>query len=230
MPDNLIQEPTVSRTMQPDAIEAASFAIIDRELRQRLTPDHPRHPDNLSGTERALLYRMIHTSADFAYADSLWLSVGVLDHSLCLLRERPVIVTDTGMAAAGINKAKLQLLGGEVHCYISDPEVAEAARSHGLTRASVSMDQSLKLAGTGRPIIYAIGNAPTALLRLHELITAGRLQPDLIIGVPVGFVHVVEAKEMIRQLAVPAILTRGRKGGSAIAAAIVNALMAAAIH
>lgn len=227
MPDPMTL--TGCRIVQPEAIERESFAMIEQELRDRLPPDHPRHPDHLSRTERSVLYRVIHTSADFDYVDNLWLSDGVLPASLQILRARPVIVTDTGMAAAGVNKDSLQKLGGEIHCYIADTDVADLARDKGVTRAAVCMDKSLAIAGQGRSLIYAIGNAPTALIQLHELIRSGRLVPDLIIAVPVGFVNVVEAKELIRRLSVPSIIARGRKGGSNVAAAICNALMREAL-
>jgi len=213
------------RTIQPEAIEAERFAIIEHELRQRLPADHPRHPDHLSRRERAVLFRVIHTSADFDYVENLWLSEGVLDMSCQMLAARPIIVSDTNMAAAGINKTRLLHGGGEVLCLMNDPDVALAARKMGVTRAMICMDRSLELAGQGRPLIYAIGNAPTALLRLAELVRTGRLQPDLIIAAPVGFVNILEAKDQIRQLGMPAIITLGRKGGSHIAAAIVNALV-----
>ena len=132
------------------------------------------------------------------------------------------IVTDTQMAKAGINKTILARLGGQVHCFMSDPEVAAEAKERGVTRAVVSMERAAKL---DKPCIFAIGNAPTALISLHDQIQAGDLHPALIIGVPVGFVNVVESKEMILPLDVPYIVARGRKGGSNVAAAICNALL-----
>jgi precorrin-8X/cobalt-precorrin-8 methylmutase len=138
------------------------------------------------------------------------------------LRNGACIVTDTQMAKAGINKKTLAKFGGEVYCFISDEDVAETAKENGTTRATASMD---KAAALGKPLIFAIGNAPTALVRLYELIQEKKLQPELIIGVPVGFVNVVQSKELILETDVPVIVARGRKGGSNIAACICNALL-----
>ena len=137
--------------------------------------------------------------------------------------EGACIVTDTQMAKAGINKKKLAEYGGEVYCFMSDEDVAKKAKESGTTRASISMDKAAELA---KPLIFAIGNAPTALVRLYELIQEGKVKPQLIIGVPVGFVNVVQSKELILSLPdIPYIVARGRKGGSNIAACIVNALL-----
>ena len=125
-------------------------------------------------------------------------------------------------SSSGINKKSLQLAGGEAHCFISDEDVAQAAKEQGTTRASVCVDKAARL---GRPLIYAVGNAPTALIRLYELIRQGTFRPELIIGVPVGFVNVVQSKELIMQTDVPYIVAKGRKGGSNVAAAICNALL-----
>ena len=132
------------------------------------------------------------------------------------------IVTDTQMAKAGINKTALGKLGGEVHCFMSDEDVAQEAKQRGVTRATVCMERGAAL---GKPCIFAIGNAPTALISLHEQIQEGTLNPALIVGVPVGFVNVVESKELILGTHVPHIVARGRKGGSNVAAAICNALL-----
>ena len=132
------------------------------------------------------------------------------------------VVTDTNMAKAGINKVSLGKYGGSVHCFMADADVAEAARLHGTTRASESMK---KAAAMGEPFLYAIGNAPTALVTLYDLMQEGQVKPELIIGVPVGFVNVVQSKELIMSSDVPYIVARGRKGGSNIAACIVNALL-----
>ena len=132
------------------------------------------------------------------------------------------VVTDTNMAKAGINKVSLGKYGGSVHCFMADPDVAEAAKLHGTTRASESMK---KAAAMGEPFLYAIGNAPTALVTLYDLMQEGQVKPELIIGVPVGFVNVVQSKELIMSSDVPYIVARGRKGGSNIAACIVNALL-----
>ena len=200
--------------MRPQDIENKSMEIIERELGDRAS----------SWPERELLVvkRCIHTSADFDYADNLMFSPGAVDTALNALKRGVTIVTDTSMAAAGINKRSASALGVEVRCFISDPDVAEEAKRRGVTRSAVCME---KAAALGRPVIAAVGNAPTALIRLRELADQGLFRPELIIGVPVGFVNVVEAKEMILETDIPHIVAKGRKGGSNIAAAIVNALL-----
>ena len=138
------------------------------------------------------------------------------------LRGGADVVTDTTMAQAGINKKALEKLGGRARCFIADADVAAAAKARGVTRSRVSMEKAARLE---RPLIFAIGNAPTALMAICDLVRAGRLKPEIVIGVPVGFVNVVEAKEALMQLPVPYIVARGRKGGSTVAAAIVNAAL-----
>lgn len=195
----------------PADIEARSFEIIRSEL------PHPV-PEELA----PVIIRAIHTSADFEYADSLCFSEGVMDIARKALKNGATIVTDTNMALAGINKGALEKLGCRKICFMADPEVAAAAKEKGFTRAAASVDKAASING---PLIYAVGNAPTALVRLYEKISSGEMKPDLIIGVPVGFVNVVQAKELIMTAGVPYIVARGRKGGSNVAAAIVNALM-----
>lgn len=199
-------------TLGPMEIEARSFQIITELLGDR-TFDPAIAP---------VVKRVIHTSADFDYADNLVFSPRAVQIGIDALRGGCDIVTDTQMARAGINKTILARLGGEVHCFMSDPDVAREAKERGVTRAIVSMEHAARLP---KPCIFAIGNAPTALISLHELIEAGKLSPALIIGVPVGFVNVVESKELILASDVPHIVARGRKGGSNIAAAICNALL-----
>lgn len=195
----------------PADIEARSFEIIRSEL------PHPV-PEDLA----PVIIRAIHTSADFEYADSLCFSEGVMDITRKALKNGATIVTDTNMALAGINRGALEKLGCRKICFMADPEVAAAAKKNGFTRAAASVDKAASING---PLIYAVGNAPTALIRLYEKISSGEMKPDLIIGVPVGFVNVVQAKELIMTAGVPYIVARGRKGGSNVAAAIVNALM-----
>ena len=166
--------------------------------------------------------RCIHTSADFDYAQNLCFSEGVAEKALNALKSGVSIVTDTQMAKAGINKKSLSRFGGEVLCFMADEDIAKAAKENGTTRAVASME---KAASLEKPFIFAIGNAPTALVRLYELTEDGLIKPELIIGVPVGFVNVVQSKELIMQTEVPYIVARGRKGGSNIAACIVNALL-----
>lgn len=198
--------------IKPMDIEKRSFEMITE-----LLGDRKLDPEN-----ELVIKRVIHTSADFDYADNLVFSEHVVSRGIEALRGGCDIVTDTQMAKAGINKTILGKLGGEVHCFMSDPDVAAEAKARGITRAIVSMERAAKLE---KPCIFAIGNAPTALVSLHELILNKKIDPALVIGVPVGFVNVVESKEMILELPVPHIVARGRKGGSNVAAAICNALL-----
>ena len=195
----------------PMDIERRSFEIIESEL------PHPLDPQLAP-----IIKRVIHTTADFSFADSLCFSPGAVEKALAAIRDGACIVTDTNMGKAGVNKSALAKHGGEVFCFMADEDVRLAARDNGTTRAVASMD---KAAALGRPTIFAIGNAPTALIRLYELIKEGKLSPALIIGVPVGFVNVVQSKELIMTTDVPYIVARGRKGGSNVAAAICNALL-----
>ena len=200
-------------TCRPMDIEARSFEIITE-----LLGDRKLDPENAPVIKRA-----IHTTADFDYADNLVFSPHAVQAGLEALRSGCDIVTDTQMARAGINKTILGKLGGEVHCFMSDPDVAAEAKERGITRAIVSMEKAARLS---KPCIFAIGNAPTALIAIKELMEAGKLHPALIIGVPVGFVNVVESKEEIIESALaPYIVARGRKGGSNVAAAICNAML-----
>ncbi|MDO5415560.1 MAG: precorrin-8X methylmutase [Lachnospiraceae bacterium] len=198
----------------PGEIEKRSFAIIGEELRQRgiLLPK-----DQEMVTKRA-----IHTSADFDYAHTLTYSPDAVEVMKELLRQGADIVTDTNMALAGINKKVLAGLGGQAHCFMADEEVAAIARERGATRAAVSMERA---AAIEKPVIFAIGNAPTALIQLYEMLESRRYRPAFIIGVPVGFVNVEAAKELILKTDVPHIINRGRKGGSNVAAAICNAVL-----
>ena len=197
----------------PGDIEKRSFEIISRELGER----------RLKAENEAVIKRVIHTTADFDYADTLVFSPHVVNNTVEILRQGGVtLVTDTRMAFSGISKPALAKLGGQIHCFMSDEDVARMAKQQGTTRAVASMDKACMLSGN---LIFAIGNAPTALIRLYELIGENRIKPRLIIGVPVGFVNVVEAKELIMQTEIPYIVARGRKGGSKVAAAIVNALL-----
>lgn len=199
--------------VKPMDIEKRSFEMITEELGDDLSL--------IPGTE-LIVKRCIHTSADFDYAQNLCFSENAVEKALAAIREGACIVTDTRMAQSGINKRVLSRYGGEVYCFISDEDVSAAAKEKGATRASASMD---KAAALGKKLIFAIGNAPTALVRLYELIEEGKLNPELIIGVPVGFVNVVQSKELIMKADVPYIVARGRKGGSNIAACICNALL-----
>ncbi|MFA7067711.1 MAG: precorrin-8X methylmutase, partial [Acidaminococcaceae bacterium] len=166
--------------------------------------------------------RVIHTSADFDYVRTLLFSDDVVNKALAALKAGVTIVTDTNMACTGINKQGLTKLGGKAVCFMADTDVAERAKKAGSTRAAACMEKACSIAG---PLIVAVGNAPTALVRLDELVKEGKINPVLVIGVPVGFVNVVESKEIIMKTGVPYIVARGRKGGSNVAAAICNALI-----
>ena len=196
----------------PRDIEKRSFEIIGQELNRELDPE-----------QELIIKRCIHTSADFEYADSLKFSDNVVQKAMEAIKNGAVIVTDTQMAKSGINKRALARYGGEVLCFMSDEDVAAQARANGTTRATACIDKAAKLE---KPVIFAIGNAPTALVRIYELVEEGALKPELVIGVPVGFVNVVQSKELIMSLKeTPYIVAAGRKGGSNIAACIVNALL-----
>ena len=200
--------------VKPADIEARSFEIISHELGARALD-----PEN-----ELVIKRVIHTSADFDYLDNLVFSPHATSIGVRALQDGCSIVTDTSMAAAGINKRVLARFGGRVHTFIGDEDVAAEAKERGLTRSAVCMERAAAL---GEPLIFAVGNAPTALVRLYEMLQAGQMAcpPALIIGVPVGFVNVVESKELICSLDTPHIVARGRKGGSNVAAAICNALL-----
>lgn len=198
----------------PGDIEGRSFAIITKELAERgiVIPEE----------QEPVTKRVIHTSADFGYADTLTFSENAVAVAKSLIRNGADIVTDTNMALSGINKKVLETYGGMAHCFMADEEVAKEAKERRVTRAVISMEHAAKL---DKPVIFAVGNAPTALIRLYELISDGIYRPAFIIGVPVGFVNVEVAKEMILHTDVPCIVNRGRKGGSNVAAAICNALL-----
>lgn len=198
----------------PERIEARSFEIIEQELSQRGIA--------LSEPTEMIIKRVIHTSADFDYVDTMCFSPGAVEKAAYLIRGGADIVTDTQMAMSGINKKELSKYGGEVHCFMADPDVAVSAQSQGITRAAVSVKKAL---GIKKPLIFAVGNAPTALLTLHDSIVYGGRHPEFVIGVPVGFVNVIESKELIMETGIPYIVNSGRKGGSNIAAAIVNAIL-----
>ncbi len=198
-------------TLPPAEIERRSFEIIESELQQPLDP-----------LLAPIIKRVIHTTADFDYAENLAFSPVAVQAGLAALRDKATIVTDTNMARAGINQQALSQLGCQALCFMADADIASQAREKGLTRATVAMDKAAGLSGR---LIFAIGNAPTALIRLHQLQGAGRIKPALIIGAPVGFVNVVQAKELILAGETPYIVAKGRKGGSNVAAAIVNALL-----
>lgn len=202
---------------RPADIERASMAIIEAELAERGVVLE-------AGTE-AVVKRVIHTSADFDYAENLRFTPGAVEQGIAACRSGAAFVTDTNMALAGINKGALGRLGGEVRCFMAEPFVAAAAKERGTTRAAISMEEALQRYPRG---ILAVGNAPTALLTIARLIDEGA-RPSLVIGVPVGFVNVAESKERVleacRRHQIPGIVALGRKGGSNVAAAVCNALL-----
>lgn len=199
------------QNIAPAEIEKESFRIITSELGDRV----------LDPEKEPIIKRVIHTTADFEYVDNLYFSPNVVQIAKEAIRNGATIVTDTQMAYSGISKKTAEKFGCRTVCYMSDPDVAAEAKTLGVTRARVSMDKASRL---GENVIFAIGNAPTSLLRLRELIDAG-YTPKLIIGVPVGFVNVIPSKELIIETKIPCIVARGRKGGSNVAACIVNAIL-----
>ena len=202
------------KDLKPVEIEKKSMELIDLELEKMgIKPE---------GDTAPVIKRAIHTTADFDYAKNLIFSPGAVDRFKEAIRDGACIVSDTKMAWSGINKSRLAKFGGEALCFMSDDDIVEKSEETGRTRAALSMD---KAAGLKRDLIFVIGNAPTALIRLYELVTEQGLRPKGIIAVPVGFVNVVEAKELITELDCPYIVSRGRKGGSNVAAAICNALI-----
>lgn len=200
--------------VRPDEIEKRSFEIISKELEKRGIV--------LSSEQEMITKRVIHTSADFEYASTMRYSDHAVEIAKKLLEQGADIVTDTNMAYSGINKRVLEAFGGAAHCFMADEDVARIAKERGVTRAVVSMEKAAQIK---KPVIFAIGNAPTALVQLYDMIQKEIFRPAFIIGVPVGFVNVEVAKELIMETEIPYIVNRGRKGGSNVAAAICNALL-----
>ncbi len=199
--------------IEPHNIEKRSFEIIQEEMGD-IYLDEEIDP---------IVKRVIHTSADFDYLNNMCFSSNAVKKAKEALKNKATIITDTNMAYSGINKKIAAKYGVNIRCFMADEDVAEEAMKRGETRAAVSMERAAMIKG---PLIFAIGNAPTALIKLYEMIKNGIFKPELIIGVPVGFVNVVEAKELIMSLEnVEYIVAKGRKGGSNVAAAICNALL-----
>jgi len=202
--------------MTPVDIETQSFAIIDQEAGH-----HTFSPD-----EWQIVRRMIHTSADFDYTSTVHFHPDAISKGIQAIREGKTIVTDTTMVKTGINAESLASFGCRVICLIQDPLVCQAAQSSGNTRAATAVDAARPEMADG---LYVIGNAPTALLRLMDRMKDGTASPALIIGLPVGFVNAAESKSELIAMNFPCISNRGRKGGSAIAASVVNALVKLAL-
>jgi len=209
----------ITGPFDPAGIEKKSFAIIDSEVPEPRPFDGPRWE---------VARRLVHTSADFELLGLLTFSPGAVRAGVAALRSGAVVVTDTRMCQMGIPTRRLTPLGASTMCLMDDPELAAKARELGVTRARLAVEEAAKLNG---PVIFAIGNAPTALLRLLELIDEGRILPELVVGMPVGFVNAAESKELLAaRTDVPFIAIRGRKGGSPLAAACVNALAEMALR
>ena len=203
--------------LAPEEIEAESFRLIEEEVGP--------HPWSL--LEWPVVRRVIHTSADFEYARSMVFSAGAVAGAIEALRRGRGIVTDTTMALSGIAKPRLERFGIKTSCFVADPEVARGAKELGITRSILAMRKGTADPGNG---IFVIGNAPTALFELIRQVREEGLRPDLVIGLPVGFVGAAESKEALLALeeelpGIPFITNRGRKGGSNVAAAAVNALL-----
>lgn len=195
----------------PYGIEDRSMEIIQEELGNRFLPEQ----------YAPVIKRVIHTTADFEYADLLEFSQNSICAGIDALKKGSPIVTDTNMIRSGVNKRVLGELNCNIHCFMADEDVAHKAREAGVTRAMASMEKAADLELNG---IFVVGNAPTALFRIDELMKEGLLKPKLIIGVPVGFVGAAESKDMLADMDVPSIITRGRKGGSTVAVSIMNAI------
>lgn len=196
----------------PEDIEKRSFEIIESELGGKMIDEK----------NKPVILRVIHTTADFEYADNLKFSENAVEKIISAIKKGAVFVTDTNMALAGINKSALKKTGCEAVCFMADEDVACTAKNKKMTRAAASVD---KAAALGKPVIYAVGNAPTALLKICEYIENGAFIPEAVIGVPVGFVNVEQSKKMLAETPVTYIAAMGRKGGSGVAAAICNALL-----
>ncbi|MCR5785241.1 MAG: precorrin-8X methylmutase [Eubacterium sp.] len=200
--------------VKPADIEKRSFEIIGKELEEKgiVLPEDEKH----------ITMRAIHTTAEFDYAKTLTFSENAANILTSLIENGADVVTDTNMALSGINKKILSSYGGDAHCFMGDEDVAKEAKERGTTKATVCMERA---AGLKKPVIIAVGNAPTALVTLYDMILAGKIKPAFIIGVPVGFVNVEVSKELIMETDIPYIVNRGRKGGSNVAAAILNAVL-----
>lgn len=197
--------------MKPDDIEALSFKIIEEEAGQH----------DFSADQWSVVRRMIHTSADFEYLQSVRFHPAAIQSGLKAIRGGKAIYTDTQMARSGISQPRLNPFGVSVHCLIGDPRVVDISQRSGITRAQAAVDLAAsELSDT----IYVVGNAPTALLQLIKLVREGQVEPALIVGLPVGFVNAAESKEALRDLETPYITNVGRKGGSNLAASVINAL------
>lgn len=196
---------------KPMDIEVKSFEIIGEEM----------GPHNFDDRELKIIKRLIHTTADFEFKNITYIRDGAIDAALDILKKGVTIYTDTNMAKSGINKAALKKLNCKVECFVDREDVAEIAKERGITRSMAAVEKAVEEGVE----FFVFGNAPTALFKLKELTIDGKANPKFIIGSPVGFVGASESKEEIEKMDTPMITIRGRKGGSNVAAAIVNALM-----
>jgi precorrin-8X/cobalt-precorrin-8 methylmutase len=197
--------------MKPEEIEKLSFQIIEQEIGTR----------NVADDHWPIIRRMIHTSADFEYKEMVRIHPDAVKNGMEAIRSGKKIITDTNMARVGIRKKELDRFGASTECYMNDPMIHRNAKATGVTRAKVAVDMAIENMRGG---IYVVGNAPTALMRLVELIKEQRAQPALVIGLPVGFVNAAESKAALMELDHPYISNIGRKGVSNVAASVVNAL------
>jgi precorrin-8X/cobalt-precorrin-8 methylmutase len=202
--------------MKPADIEALSFQMIEKEA----------GPHGFPEDQWTIVRRMIHTSADFDYLTSVRFHPDAVRAGVRAISDGRNVVTDTHMARAGIRKSAILHFGGSLECLINDPTVARVAQDSGCTRARAAVDAAIPMMRKG---IYVIGNAPTALLRLMELIEAGKAEPALVVGLPVGFVNAAESKALLVAMDIPYISNIGRKGGSNVAASVINALIVLAL-
>lgn len=202
----------MTRILNPEDIEAESFRIIEEEIGSH----------NFTTEQFPIVRRIIHATADFDFTKNTVFHLKAIASGVAAIRAGGNIVVDVEMIRAGVSKEKLKRFGGEVLCYMSDPDVVKSAKEAGVTRAIMSMRKAAEL---GRGTVFAVGNAPTALLEICALLEQKKIQPALVIGVPVGFVSAADAKEELLKHETPYIVTRGRKGGSIVTVAIVNALI-----
>lgn len=209
------------QNVQPSAIEAESFRIIESEFYKQTG----KLINEYSEAEFRVLQRVIHATGDFSIADRLVFQNDPISAAISAIRSGGNILTDVNMVASGVSKTSLKKFGGQVYCGVSDPEVAEHAQKNGLTRS----DAAIQLYHQKNIAVLAVGNAPTALIAALKLIDEGRFTPGVVVGVPVGFVNAAESKEILKERTIPAITITGRRGGSPIAAAITNALLKLAV-
>ena len=222
---NMEDKANNTEVLKPAEIEKRSFEIISEELKKIgvLINGGITVTDSEENLRiMSVIKRCIHTTADFDYAKSMYFSDRAIDVLEDLIKGGATIVTDTNMALSGINKRELAKYSCEAVCFMSDEAVAREAEERQQTRACVSMEHAMKIKGD---VIFVVGNAPTALITLWEHFNLGTYRPAFIVGVPVGFVNVTASKEIIRETGIPCILNMGRKGGSNVAAAIINAVL-----